>query len=77
MTSKKKTIFLFLSFALGFLFGLNFIIVYESNNFKPYGWDKPPDIVNCYGKDFSKLQMARAISYWTMRGYSFGSSSCC
>ena len=72
MTERKKVFLLLLSFTLGFSVGLNFKVIYESNSFKPYGWDNPPDIINCYGDDFSKLQMARAISYWTIRGYSTG-----
>ncbi len=44
----------------------------KASNFKPYEWSTAPDIINCYGPDFSKLQMNRAMSYWAIRGYSFG-----
>ena len=70
----KKTLLGLLSFVIGFTFGITFKILYESSSYKPYEWpaEKPPIIVNCYGKDFSKLQMVRAIDYWTLRGHRIG-----
>ena len=29
-------------------------------------------MANCYGDDFSELQMIRAIDYWTIRGHKIG-----
>ena len=57
------------SLVIGFFLGLGIKIVYESNTFKPYEWDRSPIIANCYGPDFSELQMVRAIHYWTVRGH--------
>ena len=68
----KKLIPLAVSFAIGLSAGVNIKVFYESSIFKPYEWKEEPKIVNCYGKEFSKLQMTRAISYWTMRGYNVG-----
>ena len=66
----KTAAFVLLSFISGFGFGLIFKFYYETNTFQPYAWDSPPIIVNCYGNDFSELQMIRAIDYWTLRGQS-------
>ena len=65
---------LFLVFVLGFFCGLCIKYLYESTAFQPYSWDKgsKPIIANCYGPDFSKLQMIRAIDYWTIRGHDIG-----
>ena len=70
----KTSLFLIISFTLGFFLGLAFKFAYESTSPRPYSWPegKPPIIVNCYGKDFSKLQMTRAVHYWTIRGERIG-----
>lgn len=71
---KAKIIGLFLlSLTLGFVTGQVIKSAYESSSFKPFGWgDDPPFIANCYGKEFSELQMIRAMDYWSIRGYSTG-----
>ena len=72
MSRSQKIVLTLLSFVLGFSLGLNVKFLYESSTFKPYEWETPPKIANCYGPEFSKLQMTRAIDYWTVRGYRFG-----
>ena len=57
---------------IGFLMGLGIKWAYETNTFKPYEWKTLPIIANCYGEDFSELQMIRAIDYWTIRGHPIG-----
>tara|TARA_B100000035_G_scaffold285631_1_gene269340 strand:+ start:61 stop:576 length:516 start_codon:yes stop_codon:yes gene_type:complete len=54
---------------VGFFTGIGIKWAYESTTFKPYEWKGPPVIANCYGDDFSELQMVRAIEYWTLRGH--------
>ena len=58
--------------ATGFMLGLGIKVAYESNTFKPYEWKTVPIIANCYGEDFSELQMIRAVDYWTLRGEHIG-----
>ena len=67
----KKIVCLLAAFTIGFIVGLGIKLIYESTAFKPYEWDRSPVIVNCYGPDFSELQMVRAMHYWTVRGHSF------
>ena len=55
---------------IGFLVAPTLRLVHESMTVKPYEWQHDPVILNCYGKDFSKLQLERAISYWSSKGYS-------
>ena len=64
----------FVSLAIGFISGIGIKTFYEVKTFKPYEWPKsdPPAIFNCYGKEFSELQMKRAIEYWAIRGYKVG-----
>tara|TARA_Y100001973_G_C5173782_1_gene320656 strand:- start:454 stop:972 length:519 start_codon:yes stop_codon:yes gene_type:complete len=66
-----KVLFGFLS---GFLFGTGIKYVYETTAFQPYEWkdNMPPIIVNCYGDDFSELQMQRAVTYWEEKGHDIG-----
>ena len=54
--------------------GLSAKFVYEASIFRPYAWpqNKDPVIVNCYGKDFNKYQLERAVEYWEIRGESLG-----
>ena len=56
----------------GFLIGLGIKFTYESTTFKPYYWKTQPIIANCYGDDFSELQMTRAMHFWTLREEHFG-----
>lgn len=73
MKNVRKMTLTLVSFIIGFAIGINFKIIYEYSTFKPYSWnDTKPLIINCYGREFSKHQMIRAISYWTIRGYHFG-----
>ena len=66
----KQTSLLLASFVFGFILGLGIKLTYEATAFKPYEWDRAPIIANCYGPDFSEIQMVRAIHYWTVRGHS-------
>tara|TARA_R110000851_G_scaffold91748_3_gene200286 strand:+ start:832 stop:1365 length:534 start_codon:yes stop_codon:yes gene_type:complete len=76
INGKILAIMLFLASLSGGLFlGTSFKLIFELTTFKPYGWnnDHPPVVANCYGKDFSSMQMARAISYWKTLGYNVSS----
>ena len=68
----RLTVILLSSLLAGFLLGVGIKIAYEANTFKPYEWKTQPIIANCYGDDFSELQMTRAIHFWTMRGENIG-----
>ena len=67
-----QIIFLTLSFLAGLYCGAQIKMFYESSTFKPYAWQVAPDILNCYGDEFSELQMKRAMEYWAIRGYKTG-----
>ena len=68
----RITAILTATLAIGFFIGIGIKFLYESRTFKPYEWDRPPIIANCYGDDFSEAQMVRAIHYWTIRGHHIG-----
>lgn len=60
-------------FIVGFGIGLGIKFLYEAKTFQAYTWDGyEPIILNCYGEDFSELQMIRAIDYWVLRGHNIG-----
>ena len=61
-------------FLVGFGGGVLIQIAYELNVTKAYEWpeNNPPIILNCYGDDFSEMQLVRAIDYWTIRGHNIG-----
>ena len=68
-----KTLLLIAIFACGLSAGIGIKYLYETKTFQPYAWKGlPPIILNCYGEDFSELQMLRAIDYWTVRGHHIG-----
>ena len=58
-----------LSLIVGFFLGTGIKHKYATSVIKPFEWDHPPVVVNCYGDEFSKLQMERAIKYWASIGY--------
>lgn len=68
----RLTVILLGSLLAGFLLGVGIKIAYEASTFKPYEWKTQPIIANCYGDDFSELQMTRAIHFWTIRGENIG-----
>ena len=57
-------------FLIGFAIGTIGKIGYEKLSDKPYEWYDTPIIVNCYGNDFSELNLIKAIDYWAVRGES-------
>ena len=66
----RLAISVFVVFIIGFTIGLGIKFLYETKTFKPYTWDgNDPIVLNCYGSDFSELQMIRAIDYWVVRGH--------
>ena len=68
----KKYLIIFLSLIVGFCTGTIGKIGYEKASDKPYYWKSPPIILNCYGEEFSELNLIRAIDYWAVRGHSIG-----
>ena len=62
------------SLSIGLLAGWSGKVYFENSVFKPYGWsvENPPIVANCYGSDFSKLQMERAIKFWESKGEPIG-----
>ena len=69
----KNLTALIASLLTGLFLGFFVKIAYESNTVKPYAWNEPPIVLNCYGKKFSKLHMTRAIECWAIRNHHFGS----
>lgn len=71
MNYKFISLMLIISFLLGIIIGSAVKYTWENTMFQPYLWegDKGPIIVNCYGQDFSELQIIRAIHYWTVLGH--------
>ena len=61
-------------FVSGFVLGIGLKQTYEVVNRKAYAWKEPygPIIANCYGEEFSELQMIRAVDYWVIRGFPIG-----
>lgn len=60
------------SLFVGFSFGSSLKFIYESSNFKAYAWDREPNIINCFGKEFEADAMNRAIKFWENRGEKIG-----
>jgi len=72
MMKSIKSFILIICFFAGMLLGAFIKYQYEISSYQPYAWNDNtggPVIANCYGPDFSKLQITRAIDYWTIRGH--------
>tara|TARA_Y100000816_G_C26103548_1_gene585568 strand:+ start:2058 stop:2594 length:537 start_codon:yes stop_codon:yes gene_type:complete len=63
---------LFLSLAAGLFLGANIKLLYEISNVKAYSWDRRPNVINCFGEEFKRDSMLRAIKYWERKGENFG-----
>ncbi len=62
----------FLSLTIGLLIGMNIKTYYEVNTIKPYSWDRSPNVINCFGEEFKKDTILRAIKYWENKGEKIG-----
>jgi uncharacterized protein YneF (UPF0154 family) len=60
-----------ISLLVGMILGSLIIMSYEQASFKPWGWEHPPIILNCYKKDLSELYIVDAVHYWTLKGHNF------
>ena len=69
----RVLLMLLVIFITGFTLGIGIKFLYETKTFKPYTWDGyTPIILNCYGEEFSDLQLLRAVEYWALRGHNIG-----
>jgi len=62
-----KLIKLSIAFFIGLFIGTALLLRYESTSNKPWSWDSPPIIANCYGDDFNNLYVVRGVDYWVLR----------
>jgi len=67
----KKAVLLTTSFLLGMVIGSYAITKYERSMFKPWAWDHPPIVANCYGEEMNHLYIESAIRYWEEKGHEF------
>ena len=70
----RQCLILTFSLLIGFSAGIGIKFVWENTAFQPYSWvsDQGPIILNCYGDEFSEVQMLRAVDFWVLRGHKFG-----
>ena len=59
-----------LSFIFGILCGKLLITQYEAITFKPWAWDKPPVVLNCYGPILRPVYIEKSVQYWENLGES-------
>lgn len=68
--SRFTILYLLCALIIGFTLGCCIKLAYEASSFKPYTWgDTKPIIVNCYGPEFSALQLERGIKFWHQYGH--------
>ena len=71
-SKRSKTLFFAcLSLLVGFSAGMGIKLGYEASTFHPFSWpsNSDPIILNCYGPEFSELQLLRAIDFWATKGH--------
>ena len=62
---KFSLVYMAIAFITGFVIGTAGKLTYEATTFKPYTWgNRRPIILNCYGEDFPKYNLADAVSFW-------------
>ena len=59
------------SLLVGMILGSLIVLSYEEATFKPWEWEQPPIILNCYKKGLSEAYIVEAVHYWTLKGHSF------
>ncbi len=57
-----------LSFIFGILCGKLLITQYEAVSFKPWEWNKPPVVLNCYGPMLRSVYIEKSVQYWENLG---------
>ena len=57
-----------LSFIFGILCGKLLITQYEAVTFKPWMWNKPPVVLNCYGQMLRPAYIEKSVQYWEELG---------
>ena len=55
---------LVISFIVGILCGKLLLVQYEAVTFKPWGWDKPPVVLNCYGSMLRPSYIEKSVKFW-------------
>ena len=65
MLKKFETPFkLIASFIIGLICGKLLLVQYEASTFKPWEWQKPPVVLNCYGPMLRPGYIERSVQYW-------------
>ena len=59
-----------LSFIFGLLCGKILLTQYESMTFKPWAWNEPPVVLNCYGPRLQPAYIEKSVKYWENLGES-------
>ena len=65
LLKQLKTPFkLVVSFIFGIICGKLLLVQYEAMTFKPWGWDKPPVVLNCYGPKLRPVYIEKSVKFW-------------
>ena len=64
----QKALVVLFVFPLGLFVGSKITMCYEANTFKPWGWNDPPIIANCYGPELNILYIQSAVDFWKPYG---------
>ena len=71
MRKIQTAIWFLCSLLIGISLGTIAVRTYESYSFKPWEWNEPPIILNCYKEDLNSLYIIEAVPYWSTKGHSF------
>jgi hypothetical protein len=64
LNNLKPSAKLILSFIFGIVCGKLLLVQYEAVSFKPWSWQKPPVVLNCYGPKLRQSYIEKSIDYW-------------
>ena len=60
----KTPLKLIASFIIGLVCGKLLLVQYEAVTFKPWSWEKPPVILNCYGPMLRPIYIEKSVEFW-------------
>ena len=60
----KTPLKLIFSFIIGILCGKMLLVKYEAVTFKPWSWNKPPVVLNCYGPMLRPVYIEKSVKFW-------------
>ena len=64
----RRIVRLFFAAMVGLALGTCLSLTQYTTSYKPYVWNSPPILVNCYGPELTESKMQSAVDFWSEYG---------